>query len=160
MVIGAILCKLPSLHLCLPLVWPCCPLDKHFNHFWDFEGPFWPILVLQPWDCFEVKFMFAAAFPLHFCFLCLVKCKAVKADANICNKFIGLQRPWHSSTRHLMFIATQEATPCEKAILQTNVTIQKKHQNVEATKVLVRVPNLYYTIQLGNLTTKVQAGSW
>ena len=30
---------------------------------------------------------------------------------------------------------------------------------MEATKVVVRVPNLYYTIQLGNLTTKVQAGS-
>ena len=70
--------------------------------------------------------MFATAFP---CFLCLVKCKAVKADANICNKFIGLQRPWQQYAP-LDVIATQEATPCEKAILQTNVTIQKKHQKI------------------------------
>ena len=61
-------------------------------------------------------------------FLCLAKCKALKADANICNKFIGLQQRRQCAALDgiAKHFSVEEPTPREKALLHPAALFKNK----------------------------------
>ena len=73
-------------------------------------------------------------------FLCLVKCKALKAGANICNKLIGLQQVLEQEQRQqclaaLLMVSQLKSRPSrEKAALDPAAQLKKEHVEAKLLK--------------------------